>query len=237
MPTITGSRLRAIVGRRFAGTDTPHSVATMKIILADDHTLFREGLQHLLSALDPQAQVLEANDYASAALLVVEHPDAALALVDLDMPGRDASAPGGGGLERLLALAPGVPVVVLSAREDPAVVRDVLDAGAMGFISKRERAAVMLNALHLVLAGGIYLPPMLLGTAARASACAALTPRQVEVLHGLANGHANKVIARQLGMSEATVKAHTGAIFRSLEVSNRVQAVRMARRLGLLAPD
>lgn len=204
----------------------------MKIILADDHTLFREGLQFLLQALGPQPEMLFAGDYAGTAALLAAHPDAALALVDLDMPGRERE----GGVQRLLALAPTLPVVVLSACEDASVVRHVLDAGAMGFIPKRERPDVMLGALRLVLAGGVYVPPMLLSSTARPVSVATLTARQIEVLGCLAQGHANKVIARQLGMTEATVKAHTGAIFRTLEVANRAQAVLAAQRLGLLPP-
>ena len=208
---------------------------TMKIIHADEHALFREGVQYLLASLHEHAAVLHAQDYAGAAALARQHPDAALALIDLDMPDR-AGAPDAG-IARLLALAPTLPVVVLSACEDPAVIRGVLDAGAMGFIPKREQAAVMLGALRLVLAGGIYVPPTALGGEARPAAGAAaalLTPRQTEVLHALALGHPNKVIARTLGMTEATVKAHTGAIFRALEVANRAQAVRAARQQGLL---
>lgn len=209
---------------------------TMKIIHADEHALFREGVQYLLASLHEHAAVLHAQDYAGAAALAGQHPDAALALIDLDMPDR-AGAPNAG-IARLLALAPTLPVVVLSACEDPAVIRSALDAGAMGFIPKREQAAVMLGALRLVLAGGIYVPPTALGGEARPSADAAaatlLTPRQTEVLHALALGHPNKVIARTLGMTEATVKAHTGAIFRALEVPNRAQAVRAARQQGLL---
>lgn len=204
----------------------------MKILLADDHVLFREGLQFLLQSLGPQPEMLCAGDYAGTAALFAQHPDAALALVDLDMPGRERE----GGIERLLALAPTVPVVVLSACEDGDAVRRVLDAGAMGFVPKRERPDVLLGALRLVLAGGVYVPPMLLSSTPRAAPAAVLTPRQIEVLHCLAEGLANKLIARQLGMTEATVKAHTGAIFRSLEVANRAQAVLAARRLGLLPP-
>jgi len=215
---------------------------TMKIILADDHALFREGAQYLLNALHERATILHAQDYVGAATLAAEHPDAALALVDLDMPGREPQGTPIDGIARLLALAPTLPVVVLSACEDPAVIRCVLDAGAMGFIPKREQAAVMLGALRLVLAGGVYVPPTVLAAttaAATANAAAAvlLTPRQAEVLQALALGHPNKVIARMLGMTEATVKAHTGAIFRALDVANRAQAVHAARRLGLLAAD
>lgn len=206
----------------------------MKILLADDHALFREGVQYLLSSLHADAIVLHAQDYAGAASLMAEHQDAALALIDLDMPGRAQA----GGIAPLLRLAPTLPVVVLSACEDPTVVRGVLDAGAMGFIPKREQGAVMLGALRLVLAGGVYIPPLVLAAPARPTNTATpLTPRQMEVLQALAQGQPNKLIARSLGMTEATVKAHTGAIFRALEVDSRAQAVLAARQRGLLVPD
>ncbi len=206
----------------------------MKILLADDHALFREGVQYLLSSLHADATVLHAGDYASAATLIKEHPDAALALIDLDMPGQAQA----GGIAPLLRLAPTLPVVVLSACEDPVAIRSVLDAGAMGFIPKREQGAVMLSALRLVLAGGVYVPPLLLAApASPASGGTPLTPRQTEVLQALAQGKPNKLIARALGMTEATVKAHTGAIFRALEVDSRAQAVLAGRQRGLLAPD
>jgi len=203
----------------------------MKILVADDHTLFRDGLQHILPALAPQVDLRVAGDYAGAAALLAQHGDADLALVDLDMPGREAH----GGLEGLIALAPTLPLVVLSACEERGKIRRILDAGAMGFIPKREKAEVMLAALRLVLSGGVYVPPLLLDAAPPGPAEAGLTPRQAEVLRCLEEGHPNKVIARRLGMTEATVKAHVGAILRNLDVTNRAQAVRTAHRLGLLA--
>jgi len=203
----------------------------MKIIVADDHALFRDGLRHILTRLEPDAELLEADDYAGAAALLAANPDADLALIDLDMPGRDSYR----NLDSLLALTQTTPVVVLSASEDGREIRRVLDAGAMGYIPKREKAEVMLSALRLVLSGGIYVPPLALGATRAPRAGVELTPRQEEVLRCLREGHSNKEIARCLGMTEATVKAHVGAIFKALDVSTRGQAVRVAEQLGLLS--
>jgi DNA-binding NarL/FixJ family response regulator len=126
---------------------------------------------------------------------------------------------------------------VLSGSDDLRDVRRVLDVGAMGFIPKKETAPVMLSALRLVLAGGIYIPPMLMNSTAGVTtvAEAALTPRQLEVLKYLAEGKSNKEIGREMDLSEATIKVHTVAIFRNLKVSNRTEAVRIGTQRGLLA--
>jgi DNA-binding NarL/FixJ family response regulator len=203
----------------------------MKILLADDHALFREGIRHILRQLDPDVAVLDAADYGTARALLTRNPDSDLALVDLNMPGAD----GVDSIAALLALPHMVPVVVLSASESRIDIRRTLDAGAMGFIPKSETAEVMLGALRLVLSGGIYVPPMLMTTANHPAtrANAMLTPRQRDVLQRMSEGKSNREIGRQLGLSEATVKVHITAIFRNLNVSNRMQAVKTAEALGI----
>jgi DNA-binding NarL/FixJ family response regulator len=211
----------------------------MKIIVADDHTLFREGVRHILTDLGGDVIVLQAGDYAQAETLLVTHPDADLAIIDLKMPGMEVA----GSLKRLTQAACTVPIVILSASEDPADMQRVLQAGVMGFIPKSESPAVILNALRLVLSGSIYIPPAMLRTGGttlnpgRADAGNTLTPRQRDVLHHMAQGISNKEIGRQLEMSEATVKAHVTAILKCLNVSNRTQAVSVAERLGLFQRD
>lgn len=202
----------------------------MKIIIADDHALFREGLRRILDQLAPEPVVIEASDHEALAFLADEHPDADLVIVDLSMPGCEPFA----ALGTLLARHPTLPLVVLSASDRREDMRRTLDMGAMGFIPKREPPSVLLGALQLVLTGGIYVPPALLretDTPSRGNAT--LTPRQQDVLAGLLSGKSNKEIGRQLGLSEATVKAHLSAIFRVLQVSNRLEAARVADRLGL----
>ncbi len=203
----------------------------MKLLVADDHTLFREGLRYILTQLDPAVTILEAADHKAARALIEAHPDADLALIDLHMPGEGGASV----LDMLRADALTVPVVVLSASEDRREVRAALDAGAMGFIPKSESSEVMLGALRLVLAGGVYVPPMLLGGSIGAATDAhGLTPRQREVLQRLVQGQSNKQIGRELGLSLPTVKAHVAAIFKALHVANRTQVARAAERAGLL---
>jgi len=211
----------------------------VKILVADDHELIREALRHVLTQLGSGVNVLEAADCDGTRLAIAEHPDLDLLLLDLSLPGV-------GGLVLLPELRrdyPSLPVVVLSALEDPATVREALVSGAMGFIPKSSTNEVMLSALHLVLAGGRYLPPAaLIGTdeafgAAPASAAeVVLTDRQRDVLALMAQGKSNKQICRELNIAEATVKIHVTAILRTLKVASRAQAIVAVNRLGL-APD
>ena len=211
----------------------------MKIIVADDHALFRDGLRQVLSLLGPDVIVIEADDHTALMRCADTHTDADLVLVDLNMPGAEPFT----SLRSLLSCHPTLPVVVLSASEETSDMRSALDAGAMGYIPKRESSNILLSALRLVLAGGIYVPPSLMrryqetSNTLKTESHAALTPRQVEVLRELVNGRANKEIGQQLNMSEATVKAHVTAIFRNLNVSNRTQAALAAEKLGLLAAN
>lgn len=204
----------------------------MKIIVADDHALFREGLCLVLRQLGNDVVVIEAGDHDSALASAAQHPDADVILLDLDMPGREPQA----ALEAMIAQAVATPVIVLSACEEVRRVRSALDAGAMGFIPKHESARVMLSALRLVLDGGTYIPPLLMKKDRTfATPSVALTPRQLDVLAHLVEGKSNKTISRQMGLSEATIKAHLAVIFRCLNVDNRTEAARVAARLGLLA--
>lgn len=204
----------------------------MRILVADDHALVREGLVHTLQELDPAAEIIEADSAAAVHAALTGSAGFDLALLDLFMPGVE-------GFDLFAAVCdrfPELPVVVLSASEEPAHVRKAIDCGASGYVPKSSGREVMLNALRLVLAGGLYLPPATLsGGADEAPAAAArlllgsLTPRQREVLRLLGAGLSNKEIARQLGLSENTVKIHVTAILRSLQVSNRTAAVVLAR--------
>ena len=209
----------------------------MKIVIADDHALVRTGMAQLLGELESDITVLEAENYPDAATLLVSHPDTALALLDLNMPGMNGCTQ----IEALAEQAPTVPLVMLSGSENPQDMQCALDAGAAGYIPKSESPAVILHAVRLVLAGGVYVPPALLrnpaaGSEANPAAAAALTPRQREVLVMVIEGKTNKEIARAFDLSEATVKSHVAAIFRALAVSNRTQAAHAAQSLGLLPP-
>ena len=203
----------------------------MKLLLADDHQMVRLGLKAALAPLGPDVTYVEAESAESASAAATEHADLDLVLIDINMPGMG----GVEGVRRLRAAHPALPLIVCSAAVDAALVREVLALGASGFIPKTDTTKVMLQAVHLVLAGGTYVPRMLADTAAPAQGAgghvASLTPRQQDVLRLLADGKPNKVIARELDISEATVKVHLLAVFRALGARNRTQAVVIAQRM------
>ena len=202
---------------------------TMKILVADDHALFREGLRQVVHQLADEVIMLEAHNWKTALALGAQHPNCALALIDFNMPGMESGA----GLKAFLQQVVTVPVVVVSASESMIDMKSVLDAGAMGYLAKSEATPVVLGALRLVLSGGVYVPPRLIqspvsGSAAKCGALPfGLTPKQFEVLQIMVQGKSNKEIAHDFNLSEATVKAHIGAIFKALKVSNRLQAIRL----------
>ena len=213
----------------------------MKFLVADDHAVFRVGLLYLLQRLDPEAEILEASDYAEALEIAEREDSIDLILVDLLMPGID----GYSGISGLRDRSRAAPIVVVSARENPADVQASLDNGAMGYLPKSSSSEVMLNAIRLVLAGGMYLPPALLGHPEgdrRAEnlesgfgqprlsnqVARSLTRRQRDVMRLLALGRSNKAIAQELSLAEGTVKVHVSAIFKALNVTNRTEAVIIA---------
>jgi DNA-binding NarL/FixJ family response regulator len=210
----------------------------MKILLVDDHALFREGIAHVLRRLADAVEVLEAADEPTAIRLASENADLALVLLDLKLLV-------GSGLAALHAIRrerPDAPIVILTASEDDADIRSALQAGARGYITKASTSQVMLPALQLVLSGGVYLPPSMLHAVgveiparpATLPAAELMTPRQLDVLGLLATGMSNKDIARRLSMAQGTVRTHVTAIFKTLHVVNRTQAVNEARRQGLV---
>jgi len=208
----------------------------VKILVADDHALIREAFRHLLAELVPGCNVIEAADCESARNRASENPDLDLVLLDLRLPG-----PGGlATLDAMRAENPTLPVVVVSAIEDPNAMRMVLAHGAMGFIPKSSSNDVMMSALQLVISGGRYLPPELLAGDYAPSAPTSLdevrlTDRQREVLALMVQGKSNKLICRELGLAEATVKIHVTAILRALKVSSRAQAIVAINQLGLMS--
>lgn len=207
----------------------------MLILVIDDHPLYRDALARLLPQVFSTATVLSADNWANATRMLDAVDRVDLALLDLDMPGTH----GRGVLQALRARQPGLPVVIVSASEDPAEARRCLAEGAQGFIPKSARTEVLAAALRLVSEGGIYLPPLLLNAAPDDIATPpahgeALTSRELQILALLCDGLSNKAIARQLGIAEPTVRSHLSAMFRTLGVVNRTQAARVARERGLL---
>lgn len=208
----------------------------MKIIIADDHALFRDGLRMQLSRICPDALVLDADSYAVARREAErEGPD--FLLIDLMMPGMHWR-------QELPDLVSGVRpgrCVVLSGVEDPGDIADAMAMGLAGFIPKRSEPKIIAHALRLVFDGGVYVPPeyMACGFAAAAqrpepTPRRLLTPRQEDVLRGICAGQSNKQIAFDLSMSEATVKQHVNAVLKALGAHNRTEAAMAAQRQGLL---
>lgn len=202
-----------------------------KILIADDHALIREGMRAQLLGLGGETAILETRDWTETITTVVAHPDLDLALVDLDMPGKEGLT----AIAELLRTNPGLPVLVVSASENVNDMRAVLRLGAMGYVNKNETSAVMLGAVRLVLDGGMVVPAALAGLGADVQTAPApiLTERQLDVLRLIVGGKTNKEIARTLHLAHATVKVHLAAIFRALGVENRTQAAIAAERLGL----
>ena len=205
----------------------------MKILHADDHPMFREGLRFFLQLLGPEVTVLEASNLRAALdKLALEWP-VDLMLLDLQMPGVSE-------IEGFLAIRrayPALPVVIVSGVNDPQVIRTLLDGGARGYIPKFTGSEQLMDALRRVLNGEVYVPDAMFlppSQAAGSGESAPLTSRQSQILPLLAEGMPNKRIANALGLTEGTVKQHLKDLFRRLNANNRTQAVREARRLGLL---
>lgn len=205
----------------------------MKILHTDDHSMFREGLRFFLKLLDPSAVVLEASNIQGALdKLALEWP-VDLLVLDLQMPGTSE-------LDGFFAIHrryPSLPIVIVSGLSDPRTIRSLIDGGARGYIPKLASSEQLMDALRRVLKGEVYLPDALFipdAQIASSEEATPLTARQLQILPLLAEGLPNKRIAQTLGVTEGTVKQHLKELFRRLNASNRTQAVKEARRLGLL---
>jgi two-component system, NarL family, nitrate/nitrite response regulator NarL len=213
---------------------------SLKLLVIDDHPLVREGVAAALTSLDEDTRVLAARDGEEGMTLAAANPDLDLVLLDLALPGMS----GFGLITRLHERQPSLPVVVLSALEEPENVRQAINAGAMGFVPKSAAPHVLRDALKDVLDGNISVPLRLQSSYTNGAGTdealqplpdvGQLTVRQLEVLSRVCQGKTNKQIATELGLSEKTVKAHVTSIFKVLGVVNRTQAVLAARRLGML---
>src|SRR3989338_3919481 len=215
----------------------------MKILLGDDHALFRDGMRHVLQRLPEEVEILEAGNFPDGLKVAAQHPELDLALLDLNMPGSEGPI----SIRFFHRHYPHIPIVVVSGEEGRGYMEKVMNYGAMGFVCKSSTAAVMLSALNLVLSGGVYVPPEMLRqhsviieepeiTDRRSLRTNeyGLTSRQMEVLRYMAAGMSNKEIAEAVHLAEGTVKIHVAAVYQTLRVSNRMEAVRAAEKLGLL---
>ena len=215
----------------------------MRILLVDDHALFRDGVALLLRELDPAVQVSHAANLGEALAILDGDPGIELILLDFILPGMHGLQ----ALESVRERHPGVPVVMLSSQEDQITVLRSIQLGAMGFIPKSAPSGQMFEALRTVLARRIYVPPLSLAgiglpslVSARSSTSPAelgLTPRQTQVLRLILEGKPMKLIARELGLSPNTTKTHVSAVLRALAVTTRTQAIVAANRMGLVLGD
>ncbi|MBD9414377.1 response regulator transcription factor [Pseudomonas sp. PDM16] len=204
-----------------------------KILIADDHPLFREAIHNVISDGFPGSAVMETADLDSTLELTQDHDDLDLILLDLNMPGMH----GLNGLINLRNEAPTVPVVIVSAEQDKQIVLQAITYGAVGFITKSSPRAQMTDAIEQILNGNVYLPSDIIRTQKNPSRRSheepsippellqALTRKQLLVLERMTKGESNKQIAYNLDIAETTVKAHVSAILRKLNVHNRVQAI------------
>lgn len=221
----------------------------MKFLVADDHGLIREGLRYALEGHFRDLEVIEASDGTEVLERAADSPDLDLILLDYFMPGTDGIVL----VSTLCDRYPRVPLVILSGSSDPLLVHKTLERGVSGFIPKATDQRTIIDALDLVLSGGIYVPPgvdidvgrdgdhapwetpdgrQALSAGARA-VLEKLTRRQQQVLRLIVKGKTNKDISRELEVSENTIKVHVTAILRALRVSNRTQALLVAQKLGL----
>jgi len=224
------------LSRRGAPATTATGEERMNILVVDDHPLIVDALMQLLPQLDPALTILSAGDPAEATEVLDNEPEVALVLLDLALPGAR-------GLDFLADLKldyPGVPIAVLSATHDPATVLAALGAGAQGFIPKSISAEALLNAIRHVLDGGVYLPADAPGMPSGDGVhiehgALGLTARQTDVLKLLVQGKPNKLICRDLTLSEGTVKVHVSAILKALRVRSRGEAIAVLARRGISA--
>lgn len=219
------------------------------MLIVDDHQLVRDGLRYVLEQLaDAEAgvpvEVLEVSSYTEALVCADQNPDLDLVLLDLCLP----DVTGYAALIDLQESHPDIPVVVMSGLDDPDIVREALERGAMGFIPKSSSTQVILSALRLVMSGGIYLPkevigekeakPLPVSVASPVSVSITakdlgLTDRQIDVLQLIMAGKTNKMMSRELDLAEGTVKNHVASILKAFNVTSRTQVVLVAARLGL----
>ena len=212
----------------------------MKLLIVDDHGLVREGLKAILGQSDLKAECLEAWDEISIWQCLKEHPDVNLVLLDIQLPGLS----GMDLLKRIAKEHPAMPIIMLSADHDSNTVSQALQWGASGFMPKNSLNQVLISAIRLVLAGGVYIPPEALlksvpkpqpvptNKAALQLDSLGLTNRQLDVLRLLVKGLSNKRISRQIDLAEATVKIHIRGILRTLGVTNRTEALVRLTEMG-----
>lgn len=225
MPFI--GRARIVTGPVIAGAVNG---AVVKILIVDDHALFRAGLRMLLSTIGQRVVCLEASEIREALTLAASHPDLQLCLLDLTLKNEHGLE----AIQKIKEIAPQVAVVVVSGADDSATIRQCIDAGAMSFIPKSVAPEVLTRALQHVLNGAVYLPEQIMNALDEAPKRPQLTPRQLQVLQCLSRGLPTKLISRELELSEYTVKEYISLVFQALGCRNRTEAVIKAGQMRLL---
>ena len=206
----------------------------MKVLIADDHALFRDALGHLIEDIDDSATVLQTSGYAQTLKILKNEAHFDLVIIDIEMQDMPAWEQG---IEEIKSLVGNADLVVISAAENSRNIRIALEKGAKGYISKRSESKIIQNALKLISEGGTYIPPTLLNKNSEIGengGSKTLTARQNQVLNLVAQGMSNKQIAYEIGVSEATVKLHINALLRSVGATNRTQAVITAQKMGII---
>jgi DNA-binding NarL/FixJ family response regulator len=219
----------------------------LKVLMIDDHVLFRDGMRYVLQQLADEVEIFDSGSFSDALEMIKENTQFDLALLDLNMPDSE----GVPSLQLFHQRFPNIPMVIVSGSDQRSDMEDVMNMGAMGFISKMSSSKVMLSALRMVLEGGVYVPPQLLQQAlatmdsgvsqsdkrSQRASKYGLTPRQLDVMKLIGAGLSNKAISEKLELAEGTVKIHVAAIYQALHVNSRVEAVATARRFGFIADD
>lgn len=215
----------------------------LQVLLADDHALFRDGMRYVLQQLSDQVDIISAGNFDDTLRQAENNPAIDLALLDLHMPGSEGVT----AIRLFHQRFPAIPLVVVSGTDQRSEIEWAMEYGAMGFISKTSSGKEMVSALRIVLEGGIYFPPELnLSMTERTQPVTderaqpnpgkfGLTKRQLEALQYLAEGLSNKEIAIKMNLAEGTIKVHVAAAYQALQVGSRIDAVRKAQQLGLIA--
>lgn len=208
-------------------------VCLVKILLVDDHILFRDGLKLVLQKIGDNVEISECGTCADAYQIVKESDGFDLILLDVDLP----VISGIEGLQEFNRLDPSAPIVFLSGSDDYSLIKKAMEMGVMGYIPKTLSSDIMIQALRLILQGGRYVPDNILqGEGGPHHSEIILTSRQREILELISQGKPNKEIAKTLGIADNTVRVHISAIFRILKVNNRTEAAFTALQAGLVPP-
>ena len=217
----------------------------MKILAIDDHQLFLDGIHFILKKMDADVEIFEVNDAATALQHITSSNEFDLILLDLHIPGNDEVYL----LDKIQKIDQYLPLVIISAEDDPRMIKSVLESGVLGFIPKYSTSQQMIKALQLIISGDIYVPDEIRRQIENIEAAETVneadiisqkletlgvTRSQYEVLLQIANGLSNKQIARRFSRTEHTIKAHASALFKVLNATNRTDCVYIAQRQGLI---